>query len=173
MTAPQAPQEPRLHDQTLRLAPAEEFAKRLEHFAQKAHVLAGLTSSNKVSPFDAYRHMADLWENLAETGQHLSEPVREEKPAFLGLTSAEARKRLRKYGPNQAVAEKKINRLGKPGTAISPNANWPTCSAWPTGWTPNCPAPWMGPSIETTCSHACGLARGRCSILSGWKPSNP
>jgi len=91
-----------------KLAPSEEFARRLEHFAQKAHVLAGLTSSGKIRSFDAFQHLQSLWERLSEEGGKLTEPAAEEKSALVGLTSADAAQRLRRYGPNQAVAEKKI-----------------------------------------------------------------
>jgi Mg2+-importing ATPase len=91
-----------------KLAPSEEFARRLEHFAQKAHVLAGLTSSGKIRSFDAFQHLQALWKPLSEEGGRLAEPAAEEKPAIPGLTSADAAERLRRYGLNQAVVEKKI-----------------------------------------------------------------
>ncbi|MBF0513750.1 MAG: magnesium-translocating P-type ATPase [Desulfovibrionaceae bacterium] len=106
-TAPQ-PQEHPLETGLPGLAPSEEFSRRLEHFAQKAHVLAGLTSSGKVRPFDAFSHLRAMWEPLASEGEKLIESPAEEKPAMVGLSAAEAAERLRRYGLNQAVVEKRI-----------------------------------------------------------------
>uniref|UniRef100_I2PZU0 Magnesium-transporting ATPase, P-type 1 n=1 Tax=Desulfovibrio sp. U5L TaxID=596152 RepID=I2PZU0_9BACT len=92
----------------LALGPDEEFVKNLEHFAQKAHVFAALASKHKLLPFDAYKHLEGLWEQVAASGARLTEPVPVEKPAFAGLSSEEARARLKKYGPNQATAAKRI-----------------------------------------------------------------
>jgi len=49
-----------------------------------------------------------LWEQLEQFGARLSEPVPEKKDSLPGLTSAEARERLHRFGPNQAILEKRI-----------------------------------------------------------------
>jgi len=49
-----------------------------------------------------------LWRDVAEAGERLTEPVPVAKPAAMGLSAAEARERLAKYGPNQAAAAKRI-----------------------------------------------------------------
>ncbi len=98
----------------LKLSPEEEFSHHLGHFAQKANVFAALAGKKKVHPYEAFQHLQGLWDQVAAAGARLSEPVIEAKPAFAGLGSDEARERLRRYGPNQAVAEKRItfwNRL--------------------------------------------------------------
>jgi len=92
----------------LKLGPEEEFSRQLEHFAQKAHVFAALSRSKKLRPWDAYNHLRTLWEQLEQFGARLSEPVPEEKDSLPGLTSAEARERLHRFGPNQAILEKRI-----------------------------------------------------------------
>jgi P-type Mg2+ transporter len=97
----------------LRRAADVEFARHLEHFAQKAHVFSGLVSNRKVMATDAFKHMQALWDSLADMGGRLAIPMAEEKPAFPGLSTAEARARLKKYGLNQAVAEKKISFWGR------------------------------------------------------------
>jgi Mg2+-importing ATPase len=97
----------------LNRATDEEFARHLEHFAQKAHVFSGLVSNRKVVPTDAFKHLQTLWEHLSDFGQKLAVPVAAEKPAFPGLSTEEARRRLKQYGPNQAVAEKKIGFWGR------------------------------------------------------------
>jgi len=95
------------HD-ALKLGPDEEFIKNLEHFAQKAHVFAALASKQKLKPYEAFKHLEGLWEQVASSGARLTEPVPAPKPAFAGLSSAEARARLKKYGPNQATVIKRI-----------------------------------------------------------------
>ncbi|MHC1710621.1 MAG: magnesium-translocating P-type ATPase [Solidesulfovibrio sp.] len=92
----------------LHLGREEEFVKNLEHFAQKAHVFAALASKKKLHPYDAFKHLEGLWEQVATTGAELTEPVVTPKPAFAGLSSEQARTRLKQYGPNQAVQAKKI-----------------------------------------------------------------
>ena len=92
----------------IQLAPEDEFTQSLEHFAQKAHVFAALAAQRKLKPWDAYEHLRSLWGQLSSVGDMLQQPREEVKPAFPGLSTAEARKRLRQYGPNQAVLEKTI-----------------------------------------------------------------
>ncbi len=94
--------------EALRLAPEEEFLKNLEHFVQKANAFDALAHQRKLSAYDVYRHLDGLWRELAQTGQTLREPEPEQKPAFPGLSGAEARERLRKFGPNQAVTAKPV-----------------------------------------------------------------
>jgi Mg2+-importing ATPase len=98
----------RAGQEALTLGPEEAFIKNLEHFAQKAHVFAALASKKKVAPYDAFKHLEGLWEQVAASGSGLTEPVVVPKPAFAGLSSEEARTRLRRYGLNQAVAAKRI-----------------------------------------------------------------
>jgi Mg2+-importing ATPase len=93
---------------TLQLGPKEEFIKHLEHFSQKAHVFAALAGKNKLEPYQAFKHLEGLWEQVAASGGRLTEPVPEPKPAFAGLSSQEARSRLRRFGPNQAVTAKRV-----------------------------------------------------------------
>jgi P-type Mg2+ transporter len=93
---------------SLKLGPEEEFIKHLEHFSQKAHVFAALAGKHKVKPYEAYKHLEGLWEQVAASGSRLTEPVPEVKPAFAGLSSQEARARLRRFGPNQAVTAKRV-----------------------------------------------------------------
>jgi Mg2+-importing ATPase len=90
------------------LAPEEEFLKHLEHFAQKANVFATLAAKDKIAPYEAFGHLHTLWAEVERTGARLSEPVPMAKPAAAGLSSAEARERLRQYGPNQAGSSKRI-----------------------------------------------------------------
>ena len=90
------------------LAPEEEFLKHLEHFAQKANVFATLAAKDKVAPYEAFTHLHALWAEVERTGARLSEPVPTAKPAVAGLTTAQARERLRQYGLNQAGTSKRI-----------------------------------------------------------------
>jgi Mg2+-importing ATPase len=92
----------------LALAPEAAFVKTLEHFVQKANVFATLAAKNKVEPFEAFQHLNALWQDVAAAGESLTAPVPVAKPAVLGLSAAEARERLAKYGPNQAAAAKRI-----------------------------------------------------------------
>ncbi|WP_243313209.1 magnesium-translocating P-type ATPase [Fundidesulfovibrio agrisoli] len=111
-TEAQAAKPGSVHDhikpQDIQLAPEDEFTQSLEHFAQKAHVFAALAAQRKLKPWDAYEHLRTLWGQLSSVGDALQQPAEEVKPAFPGLTSGEARKRLRQYGPNQAVLEKRV-----------------------------------------------------------------
>ncbi len=97
----------------LRLAPEEEFLKNLEHFVQKANAFDALAHQRKIPAYDVYRHLAGLWEQVAVSGQWLSEPQPEVKPAMAGLTSQEAKERLRQYGPNQATTTKPVTFLDR------------------------------------------------------------
>ncbi|KHK00479.1 magnesium-translocating P-type ATPase [Desulfovibrio sp. TomC] len=90
------------------LAPEEEFLKHLEHFSQKANVFATLAAKNKIAPYEAFTHLHALWAEVERTGARLTEPVPMGKPAVAGLTSAQARERLRQYGLNQAGTSKRI-----------------------------------------------------------------
>jgi len=113
-TTPQAPTHPAaLGPEALRLAPEAAFVKTLEHFVQKANVFAALAAKQKVEPYEAFQHLNALWRDVAEAGQRLTEPVPVAKPAALGLTAAETRERLAKYGPNQAAAAKRITLLSR------------------------------------------------------------
>ena len=95
-------------DANLRLGPEEEFARQVEHFAQKAHTLAAMAGKKKIAPRDLYKHLAALWEQISELAKHLAEPAARERPAILGLSSEEAARRLEQFGPNQTVQEKRV-----------------------------------------------------------------
>ena len=99
--------------EALRLAPEDEFLKSLEHFVQKANAFDALAHQRKISAYDVYRHLQGLWEQVAVSGQWLNEPAAEQKPAFAGLSSQEARDRLRQFGPNQAVTAKPVTFLDR------------------------------------------------------------
>lgn len=92
----------------LRLAPDTAFVKTLEHFVQKADVFAALAVKHKIEPYEAFQHLNALWREVAESGERLAEPAPAAQPVALGLSTAEARERLAKYGPNQAAAAKRI-----------------------------------------------------------------
>jgi len=103
-----APGEAGPDQEPLKLGPEEEFTKHLEHFAQKAHVFAALASKRKLHPYEAFKHLEGLWGQVADAGARLSEPVVEPAPTFAGLSAEEARARLRRYGPNEAVRARRI-----------------------------------------------------------------
>ena len=102
--APQADSE----DENLTLGPEEEFTQQVEHFAQKAHALASMAGKKKIAPWDLYKHLEALWEQITELAEHLATPPEVKKPAILGLTTEEAEERLEHFGPNQAIKERKI-----------------------------------------------------------------
>lgn len=96
------------------LSPEEEFTQQVEHFAQQAHALASQVEKRKIAPWDLYKHLESLWEQIAEMAKRLAIPVERKKPTFLGLTSEEAEERLERFGPNQTIREKQVtlwNRL--------------------------------------------------------------
>ena len=98
-------------DENLRLGPEEEFAQQVEHFAQKAHTLATMAGKKKIAPWDLYKHLETLWEHISELAKRLAVPAEVKKPAILGLTSEEAEERLKQYGLNETVKEKKVTFL--------------------------------------------------------------
>ncbi|MFP5257506.1 MAG: magnesium-translocating P-type ATPase [Acidobacteriota bacterium] len=95
------------------LGPNEEFAQQVEHFAQKAHILAVLAGKRKIAPLDLYKHLEALWGQLSDLARGLTEPAAEARPARLGLSGEEARQRLARFGPNQTVQEKRITFRGR------------------------------------------------------------
>lgn len=106
-TTAQAPTHPAaLGPEGLGLAPEAAFVKTLEHFVQKANVFAVLAAKQKIEPDEAFQHLNTLWRDVAAAGESLSEPAPVAKPAAMGLTAAEARLLLAKYGPNQAAAKR-------------------------------------------------------------------
>ena len=72
------------------------------------HVFAALASKRKLHPYEAFKHLEGLWGQVADAGARLSEPVVEPAPTFAGLSAEEARARLRRYGPNEAVRARRI-----------------------------------------------------------------
>ena len=117
-STPSQPEQDPLVSKDLHLGPDDEFSRQLEHFAQKAHVFAALSRSKKLKPWDAYKHLQTLWEQLSQFGDKLTEPVPEEKQAIPGLTSGQARQRLHQFGPNQAILEKRIGFLDRLWLAV-------------------------------------------------------
>lgn len=102
-------------------APGDEtahFLYSLQHFAQRAHVLASLALGQKISPRNVFFDLEKLWGQIAQIGKCLKEAVPAAKPLHEGLSEEEARERLLKYGPNQVMAEKKAGLSGRTYTAV-------------------------------------------------------
>ncbi|WP_084502453.1 magnesium-translocating P-type ATPase [Fundidesulfovibrio putealis] len=118
LTSLKGAKEAETEDENLRLDPEQEFAQQVEHFAQKAHTLATMAGKKTIAPWDLYKHLEALWEQISELAKRLAAPVEREKPAILGLTSEEAELRLEQFGPNQTVKEKKITFLNRLWDAV-------------------------------------------------------
>jgi len=87
--------------------PATEFGYQLQHFSQRAHVLASLAINKKLPARQAFLDLEKLWEQIAELGQALEEIPEAVKSALEGLTGTEAEERLEKHGLNEVAHEKK------------------------------------------------------------------
>lgn len=93
--------------------PASEFGYQLQHFSQRAHVLASLAINKKLPARQAFLDLEKLWQQIAELGKALEELPEAVRSALDGLTGAEVEERLEKYGLNEVGHEKKAGVLDR------------------------------------------------------------
>ncbi|MDP2874987.1 MAG: cation-transporting P-type ATPase, partial [Holophaga sp.] len=98
--------------------PATEFGYQLQHFSQRAHVLASLAINKKLPARQAFLDMEKLWQQIAELGQALEEIPEAVKSALEGLTGVEAEERLEKHGLNEVAHEKRVGVFARLVTAF-------------------------------------------------------